>query len=211
MKIGIIGSGMVGQSLAKGFVGSGHEVMMGTRSPQKLDAFVKTVNVLVGSMAEAAAFGKLLVLATKWEGTEAAIELAGEKNFEGKTVIDVTNPLKFEQENQPPTLDVGFPASAGMMVQHWLPQAHVVKAFNSVPAAYMVSPNLSEGHPDLFICGNDSTAKQTVREIAQKWGWPVQDMGGIEQAYLLEALAMLWIRYGFLNNHWTHAFKLLQK
>ena len=87
----------------------------------------------------------------------------------------------------------------------------MVKAFNIVTAAYMTNPKLTEGIPDMFICGNDKSAKEKVEEIAKKWGWPITDLGGIEQAYLLEALALMWIRYGFLHNHWTHAFKLLRK
>ena len=106
---------------------------------------------------------------------------------------------------------LGYPDSAGETVQKWLHNAKVVKAFNTVTAAYMTNAKLEEGIPDLFICGNDAGAKKTVTEIANQWGWRVTDIGDIKQSYLLEALAMLWIRYGFLNNHWTHAFKLLRK
>lgn len=213
MKIGILGSGMVGQSLASGFLKSGYEVKIGTREPGKLKEWLSKAGARAsaGSLSEAASFGEIVVLCVKGTEIESAIKLAGNKNFSGKIVIDVTNPLLFEQQNQPPKLSVGFPESNGSRVQKLLSNARVVKAFNIVTSAYMCSPKLSEGTPDMFIAGNDAVAKKMVEDIARGWGWPVTDLGGIEQAYLLEALAMLWITYGFMNNHWTHAFKILKK
>lgn len=215
MKVGIIGSGTVGQQLGFGFLKSGHEVKVGTREVGKLRDWLKEAgkSASAGSFEEAASFGDIVVLATKWEGgaTESAIHLAGKKNFAGKVVIDVTNPLVFEVEGQPPKPALGYPESGGATIQNWLPDAKVVKAFNIVTSFYMANPNLQEGTPDMFIAGNDVAAKKTVKGIATNWGWTVHDIGGIEQSYLLEALALLWIRYGFLNNHWTHAFKLLKK
>ncbi len=204
MKIGILGSGMVGQSIASGF--SKEEVIIGTRDKQKLADFAAKTGVKVGSFEDAAKFGDILFLCTKWTGTKEAIKMAGH-NFSGKIVVDVTNPLAFE--GQTPKLDIGYPDSAGAQIQKLLPDSKVVKAFNTVTASYMTKA--AEGSPDLFICGNDEHSKKKVSEMASKWGWNVIDMGGIEQAYLLEALAMLWIRYGFMNNHWTHAWKLLNK
>ncbi|MBI4020757.1 MAG: NAD(P)-binding domain-containing protein [Candidatus Aenigmarchaeota archaeon] len=213
MKVGILGSGAVGQSLAAGFLQAGHAVMIGTRDAGKLAGWVQQAGsrASAGSFAEAAAFGNLLVLCCKGSAAEDVLLLAGNDHFVGKVVIDVTNPLLFQKEGLPPTLAVGYPASLGAKVQQLLPESQVVKAFNTVPAPYMANPRLQEGTPDLFIAGNDDQAKTTVRDLAAGWGWTVHDLGGIDQAYLLEALAMLWIRYGFLNNHWTHAFKLLQK
>ena len=209
-KVGILGSGSVGQALASGFVKSGYEAMIGTRDKSKLADWLKKTKASAGSFAEAAAFGELLVLCCKGEAVEDVIKLAGKENFSGKIVIDVTNPLLFE-EGKGPRLFTGYPDSLGARVQRLLPNSKVVKAFNSVTAAYMASPKLQEGVPDLLIAGNDAGAKKKVDSIASEWGWTVHDLGGIEQAYLLEALAMIWIRYGFLNNHWTHAFKLLKK
>lgn len=212
-KVGILGSGSVGQALGLGFLDRGDAVMIGTRDPAKLAEWQAKVGLhaSVGTFEEAARFGEVLVLCTKWTGTEAALRSAGRAHFAGKTVIDVTNPLQFASETSAPTLGVAHPDSAGALVQRWLPGANVVKAFNHVPAHYMAHPKLKEGTPDLFIAGNDAGAKTTVSEIARGWGWTVTDMGGIECASLLEALAMLWIRYGFLHNHWTHAFKLLRE
>ncbi len=215
MKIGIIGSGMVGQQLGLGFIKSGHIVKLGTRHPEKLDAWLKQAGgkASVGSFEDAAKFGEIIILATKWAGnaTENAIEMAGKQNFRGKTVLDATNPLVPDGDNNPPKLDVGYPQSAGAAIQSWLPEAKVVKAFNIVTAYYMANPRLKEGTPTMFIAGNDRSAKMEIIDFASGWGWETHDMGDIRQAYLLEALAMLWVRYGFLNNHWKHAFKLLKE
>ncbi len=215
MKIGIIGSGMVGQQLGLGFLKSGHEVKLGTRHPEKLEAWLKQAGgkASVGSFEDAATFGEMIILATKWAGdaTRSAIELAGKQNFKGKIVMDATNPLMPDGENKPPKLGVGYPQSAGAAIQEWIPEARVVKAFNIVTAYYMANPRLKEGTPTMFIAGNDKSAKLAITDVASKWGWETHDIGGIDQAYLLEALAMLWVRYGFLNNYWKHAFKLLKE
>ena len=214
MKIGIIGSGNVAKTLAKGFLASGHEVRLGTRSPEKLDEWLKEIDnpeLSVGSNAEAAEFGEVVVLATGWEGTRNAIELAGPENIVGKVLIDVTNPLDFSA-GPPPKLAVHYPESGGELVQQWLPDAKVVKAFNTISAHIMINPVLEEGIPDLFIAGDDDYAKKVVTSIARDWGWEnIHDLGDITNAYWLETFAMLWIYFGFRNNHWTHAFKLLMK
>jgi 8-hydroxy-5-deazaflavin:NADPH oxidoreductase len=212
-KVGILGSGVVGQSLARGFLKSGYEVMIGTRDKGKLSDWLKKAGkkASAGSFREAASFGQTLVLCCKGEAASAVINYAGRQNFSGKLVIDVTNPLHFEEAGSPPTLSVAFPGSLGATVQHLLPKSKVVKAFNTVTAKYMCRPKLKEGEPDLFIAGNDLEAKKTVMGIAKKWGWKVHDIGRIEESYLLEALTILWIRYGYMNNSWTHAFKMLKK
>ncbi|HEY6224599.1 MAG TPA: hypothetical protein VIW26_12505 [Gemmatimonadales bacterium] len=146
-----------------------------------------------------------------WSGTENVIRLAGPDNFAGKVVIDTTNPLD-SSHGPPPRLAVGFDDSAGEQVQRWLPQARVVKAFNIVGNAFMVQPQFPGGPPDMFICGNDAAAKQTVTDICRSFGWPgALDLGGIEMARYLEPLAMVWIVYGFGTGSWNHAFKLLRK
>lgn len=215
MRVGIIGSGTVGQQLGLGFLKSGYEVKLGTRNPAKLNDWLKQAGekASVGSFKDAAEFGEIVVVATRWAdgAAQQAILMADKRNFAGKVVIDVTNPLTSGGENQPPKLAVGFPDSAGAIIQGWLPDSRVVKAFNIITAYYMANPKLKEGTPDMFIAGNDPPAKKTVTDIANKWGWQVYDIGGIEQSYLLEALAMLWVRYGVLNNYWKHAFKLLKE
>jgi 8-hydroxy-5-deazaflavin:NADPH oxidoreductase len=197
MKIGILGTGTVGQSLAAGFKKYGHDVKLGHRDPKQ-------------SYADAAKFGEVVLLCTPWSGTENAIKLTDPKNLAGKVVIDVTNPLKSE-ESDAPTLAIGFTDSGGEQVQRWLPQARVVKAFNIVGNDLMIDPKLPGGPPDMFIAGNDAAAKQTVTQICRQFGWPVVDIGGIEGSRLLEPLAMLWVVVGFKLNRWEQAWKLLHK
>ncbi len=214
MKIGVLGSGIVGQTLANGLLKLGHDVCVGTRNAEKLKEWLEKAGrgASTGSFAEAASFGDIDVIATLWLGTENAIKMAGKKNLSGKIVIDVTNPLKFEKEGSPPSFAVAYPNSAGSLIQRWLPDAKVVKAFNMIPAHYMTNPKLQEGEPDLFIAGNDMNAKNKVKDIAMGFGWKdIHDLGDIEQAYLIESLAMIMIRYGVINNHWMHAWKLFKK
>lgn len=213
MKIGILGSGVVGQQLGNGFIKLGHSVVIGTRDTAKLDEWKKSAGNkgAAASFAEAAKAGELIVLATKWEGTEAALKAAGAGHFQDKIVMDVTNPLDFSQ-GVPPRFTAAPGDSGGERVQKWLPRSKVVKAFNTISAFIMCSPRRQEGVPDLFIAGNDTAAKKTVGDFALKWGWAsVVDMGDISQSFWLETFAMLWIHFGFKNNHWTHAFKLLRK
>jgi 8-hydroxy-5-deazaflavin:NADPH oxidoreductase len=207
MRVGILGTGAVAQALAKGFLGTGHDVKIGTRDPASDKA--KALGAV--TFGDAARFGELAVLATLWAGTENVVRLAGPDALAGKVVIDTTNPLDFSH-GPPPRLAVGYDDSAGEQVQRWLPRARVVKAFNIVGNASMVNPQFPGGPPDMFICGNDAAAKQTVAEICTAFGWPgALDLGGIEMARYLELLAMVWIAYGFTTNTWNHAFKLLRK
>lgn len=214
MKVGILGSGPVGQALGTAFTTLGHEAKIGTRNPndEKLTAWVKKTGAKasVGTFAEAAAFSEVAVLATSWSGTENAIKLADPKNLAGKIVMDATNPLKFAP-NSPPGLALGWTDSAGEQVQRWLPGAKVVKAFNIVGNAHMFRPQFPGGPPDMFICGNDASAKVKVTEILKAFGWDVIDIGGIDGARYLEPLAMVWILHGFQANSWNHAFKMLRK
>jgi predicted dinucleotide-binding enzyme len=214
MKIGILGTGDVGQKLGGGFVALGHDAKMGTRDPknEKVKAWVAKngSRASAGTFAEAAGFGELAILATAWSGTENAIQLAKPRNLTGKIVIDTTNPLIFH-ENAPPGLALGYTDSAGEQVQRWLPEARVVKAFNIVGNAHMVNPQFPGGPPDMFICGNDQAARAKVTEICAAFGWPVIDLGGIEGARLLEPLALNWILYGLRSGTWNHAWKLLRK
>jgi hypothetical protein len=210
MKVGILGSGAVGQALGKGFADLGHDVKIGTRDPgqDKIKAWVGKTGPKAS--AEAAAFGELLVLSTPWSGTENAITLSVKKNFSGKVVIDVTNPLDFSS-GPAPKLALGHTDSAGEQIQRWIPDGHVVKAFNIVGNGDMVNPKFPGGPPDMFICGNDEAAKKKVTEILTAFGWSTIDLGGIEASRYIEPLAMVWITYGFRTNQWSQAFKLLRK
>lgn len=212
MKIGIIGSGEVGQRLGDGFIELGHTVKIGTRDPQKVAAWVEKHGdkASAGSFSEAAAFGKdMVAIATLWTGTQSAIEMAGPANFAGKVVMDVTNPLDFS--STPPKLAIGHTDSAGETVQRLLPDARVVKAFNTVGNPLMLHPDFAGGRPTMFVCGNDDSAKDLVRDIAFSLGWETLDVGGIEGSRLLEPLAMLWVVHYFRTKNGNHAFKLLRK
>jgi predicted dinucleotide-binding enzyme len=213
MKVGIIGSGDVGQKLGDGFIELGHLVKIGTRDERKLAAWAekhgKSRRAAVGSFSDAAKFGDLVIIATGWSGTASAIGMAGPENMAGKPVIDVTNPLDFS--TMPPTLAVGHTDSAGETVQRMLPGAKVVKAFNIVGNPHMFRPSFAGGPPTMFICGNDEGAKKTVTDILTAFGWESIDIGGIGGSRLLEPLAMLWITYYFRTNTGDHAFKLLRK
>lgn len=214
MKVGILGTGVVGQVLGAGFAKLGHEVKMGSRDPShaKVREFVTKAGPTAsgGTFAEAAAFGDVILLATLWSGTENALKLAGAKNLAGKVVMDATNPLVFAP-NAPPALERGWNDSAGEQVQRWLPDAKVVKVFNTVGNAHMVDPQFPGGPPDMFICGNDADAKQTVATICVNFGWPTIDIGGIEGSRLLEPICILWVLYGIRAGSWDHALKMLHK
>jgi predicted dinucleotide-binding enzyme len=162
-----------------------------------------------GTFTDAARFGEVAVLATRWDGTESALNLADPGNLAGKVVIDVTNPLDFS--SMPPKLAVSGDDSGGEQVQRWLPGARVVKAFNTVGNPHMFRPDFPGGPPDMFYCGNDAAAKQTVAKILNEFGWPSIDLGGIESSRYLEALAMIWIVVYFQTKSGNHAFKLLRK
>jgi 8-hydroxy-5-deazaflavin:NADPH oxidoreductase len=211
MRVGVLGSGDVGKALARGFIGLGHDVKIGTREPAKLAEFVEQTgpHASAGTFEEAARFGDLVVLATLGTGTQSAIEMARAANFSGKVVIDTTNPLDFSTGR--PQLSVGFNDSLGEQVQRWLPQARVVKAFNTVGNAHMVNPDFPNGPPDMFIAGNDDDAKKIVSQVCQHFGWGVVDLGGIDASRYLEPMCLAWVIYGVRTGTWNHAFKLLRK
>ncbi len=209
MKVGILGSGDVGKALARGFTSLGHEVKIGSREPQKLAQWVREAGsrASAGTFEEAARFGDLIVMATLGSGAENAIQLAGPKNFAGKVVIDAMNPLEFS--SGVPRLYAGHTDSLGEQVQRWLPDARVVKAFNTVGNAHMFRPNFPGGPPDMFLCGNDDTAKELVTQICRHFGWGVIDIGGIDGSRYLEPMCMVWVFHGFRIKSWNHAFKML--
>jgi hypothetical protein len=214
MKIGILGSGDVGRVLGAGLAGRGHQVKIGSRTPdsEKIKAWLAKTGpaASAGTFAQAAAFGEIAVLATAWSGTEAALHLADPRNLAGKVVVDATNPLDFAAGG-PPRLAVGHSDSGGEQVQRWLPGAHVVKAFNIVGNPHMVDPRFPGGPPDMFICGDDAAAKRTVTQLLEDLGWPAVDLGGIDASRYLEPLAMIWILHFFHTQSGNHAFKLLRK
>jgi predicted dinucleotide-binding enzyme len=217
VNIGILGSGEVGRKIADGCIDLGHHVMIGTRNPEKeelqnwIDNPKYKESAFVGSFAEAASFGELIVLSTLWEGTENAINLAISSNFNDKIVVDTTNPLEFAKDS-PPKLSLGYDKSAGEIIQSLLPNSKVVKAFNIVGNPHMIHPNFPGGPPTMFICSNFKDAKDMIiKELLTPFGWDTIDIGGIEQSRLLEPLAMIWITYYIQTGSGNHAFKLLKK
>lgn len=212
-KAAILGTGVVGQTLAGGFLKHGYTVVMGTKNPgKKLEwkGFAGTPPE-VTTYEKAAASADILVLAVKGTVAEDVIKAVA-PHAAGKSIIDATNPIA----DAPPdegvlkfftTLD----SSLMERLQKLAPQAHLVKAFNSVGNALMVNPQLADGPPTMFICGNNEAAKKEVRGILDAFGWETEDMGAAEAARAIEPLCILWCIPGFTRNQWTHAFKLLRK
>jgi hypothetical protein len=211
-KIGIIGSGIVAQTLGSGFLKYGYQVMLGTSDKSKLADWHKSAGgqALVGSFDEAAKFGEIIVLALKGTIAKKVLGLMRHENLNGKTVIDTTNPLA----DAPPVNGVlkfftSLDSSLMEELQETVPDANFVKAFNSVGNAFMVDPSFGS-KPTMFICGNSENAKNEVSVIINKFGWETADFGMVESARAIEPLCMLWCITGLTKNEWMHAFKLLK-
>ena len=213
MRVGILGSGPVGQVLGKGFAEHGHDVLLGSRSPGKpdLEKWKRATQgkVSTGTFAEAAAHGELLVLCCLGSASNEVIDLAGERHFDGKVLIDATNQLDFSQ-GMPPGLLFGVSDSLGERHQRKLPRARVVKCFNIVPNSVMIHPEVHGVAPTMMIAGDESDAKSKVVEILREFGWPgAIDIGGIKEAWWLEALVPLWVRVAAKLGNFDVAFKVL--
>ncbi len=213
-KIGVLGSGKVGEVLANGFLKHGYDVMRGSRDPRKLADWKQAAGAraAVGTFAETAAYGDVIVLAVKGVAAADAVAAAGVANLAGKTVLDATNPIA----EAPPVNGVlrfftDLNESLMEKLQRQAPAARFVKAFSCVGNAMMVDPQLPGGPPTMFICGNDAGAKTEASAILAQFGWEVSDLGAVEAARAIEPLCMLWCIPGFLNNSWTHAYKVLRK
>jgi predicted dinucleotide-binding enzyme len=210
-KVGVIGSGQVGETLANGFVKHGYEVMRGSREPSKLADWARGAGAKAsaGNVEATARFGDIVVLAVKGAAAEDAVALCGSA-LDGKVVIDTSNPIA----DAAPTNGViafftGPNDSILERLQKCAPKARFVKAFSSVGSALMVNPKLS-ATPSMFICGNDAAAKAETRAILDKFGWETEDTGSAEAARAIEPLCMLWCIPGFLKNDWSHAFKVVR-
>jgi predicted dinucleotide-binding enzyme len=210
-KVGVLGSGQVGQVLADGFLKHGYEVMRGSRDASKLADWKAGAGAKAstGTFAETASFGEIVVLAVKGIAAEEAVGLCG-GGLDGKVVLDATNPIA----NAPPTNGVvayftGPNDSLMERLQKKAPAAKLVKAFSSVGNALFVNPKLPS-RPTMFICGNDAGAKDATRGILEQFGWDAEDCGSVEAARAIEPLCMLWCISGFLRNDWVHAFKMLR-
>jgi 8-hydroxy-5-deazaflavin:NADPH oxidoreductase len=214
VKIGIIGSGDAAQSLATGLLAASHEVMLGTRDPgrKSLQAWNKQQDnkAELGSTTEAAAYGEVAFLAVAWHAADDVLTLV-RPELAGKVVIDVTNPIIYN-DDEAPALSVGHTISGGEIVQQNLPDSHVVKTLNYINHANIANPEYSEGTPIMFVCGNNDSAKQQVRELLADLGWhDILNLGPIEKSRLLEPLCLLWVEYGVNRDTWNHAFSVLEK
>lgn len=210
--VAILGSGEVGAALAKGFLANGYAVMRASREPAKLAAWKdgEGAGASIGTFAEAAAWGEVIVLAVKGSAAVEVLEQAGLDNFTGKTVIDATNPIA---EGKPDNGVLRYFTNANESLMERLqakaPKANFVKAFNSVGNMFMVNPPFTP-RATMFIGGNNAEAKQQTTKILDQFGWDVADIGGVEAARPIEALCILWCAPGFLRNDWAHAFKWLK-
>ena len=210
-KIGILGSAVVGRTLARGFKSSGYDVRIGSRTPAKLAEFSVSSGVQAATFSEVAAWADVAVLAVQGSVAEDALRTAGPDALAGKVVIDTTNPIK----DAPPVDGVlqfftGPNDSLMERLQRAFRAIRFVKAFNSVGNARMVNPHYERGRPTMFYCGNDEAAKATVARILDQFGWEPADMGTAVAARAIEPLCQLWCIPGFRQNSWTHAFALLR-
>ena len=212
-KIAVLGSGVVGQVLADGFLAHGYEVMRGTRDPGKLAAWKSKAGgkAAVGTFAEAARYGQTIVLAVKGTAAEAVLDQCGAEPLAGKTVIDTTNPIA----EKPPVHGVlsfftSLDESLMERLQRRVPAARFVKAFSCAGNALMVNPKMKGGPPTMFICGDHAGAKAEVKAILDQFGWETEDLGAVEAARAIEPLCILWCIPGFLSKRWKHALKLIE-
>ena len=186
MRIGVLGTGVVGTTIAEKLRELGHDVLIGSRSAGD-DAV---------PFSDAAAHGELVFNCTSGVASLEALGAAGAENLNGKVLVDVANPLDFSQ-GMPPRLSVCNDDSLGEQIQRAFPEARVVKSLNTVNAAVMVDPGLVSGAHDIFVCGNDDGAKSEVSELLQRFGWPIEwiiDLGDIAAARGTEMYLPLWLR-----------------
>jgi 8-hydroxy-5-deazaflavin:NADPH oxidoreductase len=205
MKIGVLGTGMVGATIATKLIELGQEVMMGSRNAGSEKAVTwaqaKGANASQGAYAQAARFGEILFNCTQGTASVEALQTAGADNLKGKILIDVANPLDFSH-GAPPTLSICNTDSLGELIQRTFPETNVVKTLNTVNCGVMVNPALVQGDHDIFVCGNDAGAKARVAELLKQWfGWrSVIDLGDISAARATEQMMPIWLRlYGVLG------------
>jgi predicted dinucleotide-binding enzyme len=217
LKVGILGSGEVGQTLGSGLLKWGYKVMLGSRDPTKAEVVSWLQanfgpHASLGNFGDAAKFADIVIIATRDGGdTEGSLITAGLEHVKGKIVWDTINPLSFADDGSA-HLKIGLSASHGESVQKWVPNAKVVKVFNAIGAGDMVNPMFEDGDPTMFIAGDDQGAKSTTTAVLSDLGWKhIVDTGAIAQSRLLEPMAVLWFRYSVQKNSTHHSFSLLTK
>jgi len=202
MKIGVLGSGLVAQGLSARLAELGHNIVIGTRDADKLRGWQSSnQRVLIGSFAETAAHGDMVINATNGTGSLRALSMAGEENLADKILIDVSNPLDFSN-GFPPSLTVFGNDSLAEQIQRAFPMAKVVKTLNTVTARVMTHPlEVANGDHHVFVSANDADAKAQVTELLKTFGWiHIFDLGDLSTARGAEAYLLLWVRlYGALN------------
>lgn len=208
MRIAVIGIGMVGGTLGRRWAREGHEVMFGVREPssEKVGQLLADSgeNARAGTVAEAATFGEVVVLATPWKGTQDAIRSAGDLN--GKVLLDCANPLKADMSG------LEAEPSAAEQVASWAPGAKVVKIFNTTGFKNMDNPRFGDDRATMFYCGDDSEAKKVAARLAEDLGFEAVDAGPLSEARSLEYLALLWIHLAYGQKMGPGiAFKLLRR
>lgn len=212
VKIGVLGSGDVGKTLAKGFLKYDYQVMIGSDHVEKLEEFkMENSRVETGTFEQSAQWADLVVLCVKGTVAEKIVEKT-KTNFFGKIVVDTTNPIAdAPPENGVLKFFTSLEESLMERLQKIAPDAQFVKALNSIGSGLMINPDFGGGiKPTMFICGNNEDAKKKVSEILQRFGFEVEDVGKVESARAIEPLCILWCIPGFLKNEWAHAFKLLK-
>ena len=226
MKIGVLGTGSVGQTIAAKLAELGHGVRIGTRDPaatlarSELDMLgnppfkvwqEKHPQIELGTFAQAASHGEIVVNATQGAGAVEALKAAGDKNLAGKVLVDVSNPLDFSK-GMPPSLTVCNTDSLGEQIQRAFPQAKVVKTLNTVTGQLMVSPRLlADGAHTIYVSGNDAGAKQTVVKLLESFGWrDIFDLGDITTARGVEMFLPLWVRAFAATRTPMFSFKLVR-
>jgi predicted dinucleotide-binding enzyme len=209
MKIGILGSGNVGQALAKGLKGIGHDVVIGSSAGNKLAAFAAETGIAEKKFADAVTGADVVIVALKGQGAEEIVRGLAEA-LAGKLVLDATNPIAGEAKGGIVPYFTAANDSLLQRLQKAAPKAKLVKCFNSVAAHLMVKPPLKSGTPAMFICGDDTEAKATTTKLLAELGWAAEDVGTSEAGHAVEALCQLWCAPGFLRNDWFHAFAVLR-
>lgn len=226
MKIGVLGTGVVGQALAAKLSELGHGVVIGTRDPAATLArstpdmygnppirewLAQHSKIELGTFAQAAAFGELLVNATQGSAALAALEAAGTENLGDKVLIDISNPLDFSK-GMPPSLTVCNTDSLGEQLQRAYPRVKVVKTLNTMNAYLMVGPKqLADGAHTVFVSGNDAAAKQTVSKLLESFGWrDIFDLGDISTARGTEMILPIWVRVWGATQNPMFSFKLVR-
>jgi 8-hydroxy-5-deazaflavin:NADPH oxidoreductase len=208
MKIAVLGTGMVGETISSKLIELGHEVMMGSRTAgnEKAKVFLAKHpgKVKIGTFSDAAALGDIVFNCTSGGASLEALKLAGESNLKGKILIDLANPLDFSN-GFPVTLSIVNTSSLGEEIQHTFPGTKVVKTLNTIWCGLMVNPGMiNGGDHNIFVCGNDTTSKDKVKEILISFGWQdnnILDLGDISKARGTEMYLPLWLSiYGNTNN-----------